>query len=109
MIAVDLGELAPYDDATSLDMTGARALLRGRYGSAALEVVRRYANPRRGCRPMGPDGPMIVLPAVKSGGRLRTMRQWCEAFTRAVVEATRRELIRRANTKRLPLRNGLRR
>jgi hypothetical protein len=88
-----LGPLEEYDESRSIDMTQARRMLRGRGGAdASLEVVRRWTNPVRGCRPLGPKGPTLVLPCVKIGGQLRTMPSWVEAFRAARERVTARGL-----------------
>jgi hypothetical protein len=80
-----------YDEACSIDLTQARKLIRGRKGGdASLEVVRRYCNPKRGCRPLGEGGPVIVLAVVKVAGRLRTMPGWVREFCEARAAATAR-------------------
>jgi hypothetical protein len=62
--------------------------LSGRGGKRLnLEVCRRFANPRKGCRPLGKGGPRIVLPTVLWMGEKRTMPEWCVAFERARVKA----------------------
>lgn len=99
----DLGVLEAYDEAASIDAGEARALLRQRGGKpACIEVVRRYANPKRGCKPLGEAGPKIVLPSVRVAGQLRFMPQWVKAFVAARAAATRRDLIARAVRKSLP-------
>lgn len=91
MDVIELGiDLDSYDDVRSIGMREARALVRGRGGSAALEVVRRWASPHRGCRPLGDAGPVLVLPAIKVSGQLRTMPEWVEAFERKRQELGRR-------------------
>ncbi len=69
-----------FDPAQALRLDEARKLLRGRKGHPHPNVVRRWANPRRGCR-IG--GQVLVLPVVKVGGELLLMPAWCEAFERA--------------------------
>lgn len=82
---IDLGaRIEDFDERRSVGMNEARRMMRGRRGDgASLEVVRRYANPKRGCRPLGKAGPLLVLPAVRVGGELRTMPEWVRAFCRA--------------------------
>src|SRR5262249_62001467 len=61
----------------------ARKLLRGRGGrSPSLETVRRWASPRRGSRPAGPNGPRLVLRAIRLGGELLMLPEWVEEFER---------------------------
>lgn len=82
-------DLAGYDDARSIDLNQARRLIRGRRGHGNVETVRRWANPARGCRPRGPQGPVLVLPALKISGEWRTMPEWVEAFERKRQELGR--------------------
>lgn len=99
-IELNIDLVASYDDSRSLSIHEAAAMMRGQCegGRACPEVVARYANPRRGYRPHGPEGPVLVLPAIRLGGRrgqLRTMPEWVKAFererVRLGVELARRE------------------
>lgn len=83
---IDLGIdlLAEYDDARSVGLEEARRLMRGRSGPVALEVARRWAG--RGCRPAGPEGPVLFLPAVKISHEWRTLPEWVRAFERKRLE-----------------------
>lgn len=102
-VPYDLGPLDEYDEAKSIGMQEARKLVRGKGGRPpSLEGFRRFANPLRGCRPLGPGGPLIVLPTVRVAGELRTMPQWVAAFSKARAEATRRDRISHAVRKKLP-------
>jgi hypothetical protein len=47
-----------------------------------LQVVQRWANPNRGCAPVGENGPRLILPTLKVGVSKLTMPEWCEAFVR---------------------------
>lgn len=81
MTTVNLGiDLeADFDLATAIELTEAAPLLRGRSGNPHPDVLRRWANPKCGCQ----VGTLqLVLPTVKVGGRLLTMRRWVEAFER---------------------------
>jgi hypothetical protein len=80
---IDLGPLEEFDQDRAIDLKEARKLLRGRGGPASLEVVRRWTHPRHGCRPQGPDGLRVVLPAVKLAGCWFTMPSWAAAFEKA--------------------------
>lgn len=80
-----------YDEARSITLTEARRMVRGKGGGdCSLDVLRRYASPKRGCRPLGEGGPVIYLRVVKVGGRLRTMPEWVEAFVRERAALTDR-------------------
>lgn len=48
----------------------------------SLQVVQRWANPKRGCRPIGLAGPAIVLPTVTMGKSRLLMPEWAQAFQR---------------------------
>lgn len=96
---VDLGPLCAYSDPESISIEEARALVRGRKGRVALDVIRRWA--KKGCRPCGPDGPLLKLPALKMSGALRTMPDWVRAF-----ESRRQELGRPQQAKAVPARAG---
>ena len=45
-----------------------------------LQTLRRWSNPKRGCQPIGKDGPIILLPMLKINGGLITMPDWLEWF-----------------------------
>lgn len=67
--------------AEALSLTEASKMLRGRGGKpAAIETIRRWANPNKGCRPAGKDGPVLILHTVRVNGELLTRREWVEAF-----------------------------
>jgi hypothetical protein len=82
MNIIDLGiDLhATFDPTQALNLTQAAKRLKTRKGHLHLEIVQRWANPERGCRPAGRDGPVLVLPMVRVGGRRLTMPAWVEAF-----------------------------
>lgn len=65
---------------------------RGRKPTLAL--VQRWANPKRGCSPLGPTGPRIVLASVLTGRERMTMPAWVDEFVRertgAMVQAARK-------------------
>lgn len=66
-----------------ITIADASKLLRGHRGKGAgIDVIRRWMNPLRGALPLGPDGPRVVLKAVKVGGRLWTTARWCDDFDR---------------------------
>lgn len=48
----------------------------------SLQVVQRWANHKRGCRPIGQIGPKIILPTVLIGKERFLMPEWVEAFQR---------------------------
>lgn len=62
-------------------LSQAAGLMRGRYGRRpAADTLRRWANPRKGCRPAGADGPVIFLRVVRLGGELLTRAEWVAEF-----------------------------
>jgi hypothetical protein len=70
-----------YDRRLGLSMAQASARMQGRAGKRpSLQTVRRWASPRRGCRPQGEDGPILVLPVVKIGCELSTTAAWVDWF-----------------------------
>lgn len=85
-LEVDLGTFKIGD---SIDLyTACEIILRGRGGKPlSLGVAQRWANPKIGYRPLGKDGPAMVLPTVIWSGQRRLMPEWAERF-----EAMRREL-----------------
>jgi hypothetical protein len=89
MHLVDLGiDLAgTFDRPQALTLTQATKLMKGRKGHIHREIALRWANPRRGYRPAGPDGPVLILPVLKVDGLRLTMPAWVLAF-----EAMRRQL-----------------
>jgi hypothetical protein len=86
----DLGvDTSAFVPSQSISLTIAcQCYLSGRGGKRLnLDICRRFANPRKGCRPLGKGGPRIVLPTVLWMGEKRTMPEWCVAFERARVKA----------------------
>lgn len=78
---VDLGvDLAAFDRQRALTLSEATKMMRGRKGHVHREIALRWANPRRGYRPSGPDGPVLLLPIVKVDGMRLTMPEWVRAF-----------------------------
>src|SRR5437667_15443 len=65
--------LAAWDEARSLSSADVCTRLRGRRGNLNVATLRRWASPRRGCRPQGETGPVLLFPVVRLGGELRTM------------------------------------
>ncbi len=47
-----------------------------------LETLRRWANSKRGYRPAGKNGPVLVLPTLLRGGEHLTLPEWVEWFLR---------------------------
>src|SRR5581483_2545307 len=89
MHLVDLGiNPATFDRQRALTLTQAAKLMKGRKGHIHREVILRWANPRRGYRPFGPDGPTLILPVVRVEGMRLTMAAWVLAF-----EAARKTLL----------------
>jgi hypothetical protein len=81
MHLVDLGiDLATFDRQRALTLTQATKMMRGRKGHIHREIALRWANPRRGYRPTGPEGPVLLLPIVKVDGKPLTMPEWVRAF-----------------------------
>lgn len=70
-----------FDPKTAIGLVAATKLVRGRKGKAvAVETLRRWSNPRKGCRPQGPDGPALILRTVKLNGECLTTAAWVEEF-----------------------------
>ena len=46
----------------------------------SLDSLRRWASPKKGCHPIGPSGPVVILPLLKVGGGLLAMPQWVSWF-----------------------------
>src|SRR5438034_6956519 len=81
MHPVDLGiDFGTFDRQRAVTLTHATKLMKGRKGHLHREIVLRWANPRRGYRPAGPDGPVLLLPLVKVDGLRLTMPEWILAF-----------------------------
>lgn len=94
MHLVDLGiDVSSFDRQRAVTLTQATKLMKGRKGHVHREVVQRWANPRRGYRPDGPNGPTLVLPIVKIDGVRLTMPEWVLAF-----EAMRKQITAPQNT-----------
>jgi hypothetical protein len=71
----------PFDLKRAIGMAKAARLLRSRGGKAPnIETLRRWANPKKGCRPTGADGPKLFLRTVRIGNELLTMPEWVEHF-----------------------------
>lgn len=72
-----------FDLAEAMGLAAARKLMRGRGGRPpAVQTVRRWANPARGCYPAGKGGPRVVLQTRKVSGEVLTTAAWVEAFER---------------------------
>lgn len=82
-----MSEIDGFDAERAPTLNEARKRIRGRNGPIALEVARRWSNPRKGCRVRGV---VIVLKAVLVSNRLLTMPEWVAEFNRARVEAGQR-------------------
>lgn len=64
-----------------ISMSEAAELMRGRGGRKLnVETVRRWANPKRGCRPLGNEGPVLLLQTARVNGYLVTTREWVLDF-----------------------------
>lgn len=79
---IDLGiDPKSFDPARAITLSAASLLVRGRGGMAAcVSVLRRWANPKKGCRPRGADGPVLLFPAVKLGGHYYSLPEWVAKF-----------------------------
>lgn len=88
---LDLGiDPETFDLARAIDMIDAAKLVRGRGGRRInVQTVRRFANPKRGCKPLGSDGPWLVLPTVWHSGSRLTMPEWVAVFEAARIAAGR--------------------
>src|SRR5262245_3592761 len=84
VVQLGIDVLSEFDPAAALDLAEASRLIPGRRRGerAALAVVQRWANPRRGCPTRGGR---VVLPTVMIGGQRLTLAAWVEAFQRARV------------------------
>ncbi len=79
--------LTPEQIRRALSLAEAAALLRGRGGKRpSLCTVRRWANPRRGCKVPGRPEP-VILTTVRCGQDVLTLPEWVEAFSRARVSS----------------------
>lgn len=76
------------DDAWDLSDVARSGLIPGREAGKriCLQTVQRYANRKKGCRPLGPAGPRLVLPAILQGHKHKTMKAWVELFRKKALE-----------------------
>ena len=75
-----------------IELTQAAKLMRGRGGRApSIETLRRWANHKRGCRPLGELGPTIFLRVARVNGYLVTREEWVREFERQRVAIGTRE------------------
>jgi hypothetical protein len=73
----------PFDISEAISLNDARKLMRGRRGRRpSIDTVRRWASLNRGCYPLGPKGPKILLMSIKFNGEVLTHPDWVEAFER---------------------------
>ena len=75
-------------------ISSGRLNIRGR--KPTLAVVQRWANPRRGCHPVGESGPQLVLPTVLTSRERLTMPEWVDWFVASrasILVASARKLI----------------
>ena len=81
-------------------MVSGRLAMRGRRPS--LQIIQRWANPKRGYAPIGREGPVLVLPTVISGREKLTMPEWVDWFIaerrRIIVEHTRKLVVPATDT-----------
>lgn len=85
----------------AIGLTDAARLMRGRRGkNPAVETVRRWANPARGCYPSGQSGPQLVLRTHRVNGELLTLREWVEEFERARAALGARPVVVKLETER---------
>lgn len=69
------------DLSRAIGLAAAAKLMRGRGGKPpSVESVRRWANPKRGCRPRGKDGPQVLLMTIRVSNELVTLPEWVQAF-----------------------------
>jgi hypothetical protein len=81
-------EVQGIDLDRAISLNDARKLMRGRGGKRpALDTVRRWSNPRRGCYPLGKDGPRLLLRTIKFNGEVLTTAEWVRDFERRRVMA----------------------
>lgn len=73
------GAVAPIDLDRAIGMGEAAKLIRGKGGKLgiALDTVRRWANPVKGCKT---PGGTLVLAAVRWSNQLLTLPEWVRAF-----------------------------
>ncbi len=89
-------DLATFDEAKAITLRAAansgRLSQKGRRPS--IQMVQRWANRKRGFKPVGLNGPTIYLATVKTARELLTMPEWVDAFVsesqRIRIEWTRR-------------------
>ena len=80
------------DPNAPISMAQAAKMIRGRGNrSVNVETLRRWANPRRGCYPAGPDGPQLLLKTVRISNELITRPVWVEAFEAERLRLGQRE------------------
>lgn len=92
-------DLATFDASRALTLRQAidtgRLAFRGR--KPTLSLVQRWANPKAGCRPLGPGTTQIVLPTIITGRERLAMPEWVDWFvrerSRLMVEAARKMLV----------------
>src|SRR5262245_64179217 len=82
------GEMIPLAEQLSLAEAAKLMRGRGRRQHPAVETVRRWANPNRGCTA---GSAKLVLRSVRIGGDVITCAAWVEEFERARMTAGRRE------------------
>lgn len=76
-----------------IELTQAAKLMRGRGGRApSIETLRRWANHKRGCRPLGELGPTIFLRVARVNGYLVTTAEWVQEFERQRLALGTREI-----------------
>lgn len=86
------------DQTKALTLRDLRKQMRGRGGrQIALDTLRRWASPKRGYRPAGPEGEAVQLPTVHLHGEHMTMQTWIDWFN---LEC---ESVREAARKTIPL------
>lgn len=72
-----------FDLSRAIGLTAASKLMHGKGGRRlSVEAVRRWCNPKCGCRPAGKDGPVLFLKTHKTNGEILTMPEWVEDFER---------------------------
>jgi hypothetical protein len=82
-----------FNLAEAISLTDASHLMRGRGGKGpAVETVRKWCNPRRGCFPAGKDGPRLVMRSLKINGEVVTTRAWVAEFERERVRLGARQV-----------------
>lgn len=71
----------------AIGMAEAAKLMRGRGGKPPdRSTLKQYADPDAGYRPMGYDGPPVVLRAIRHGQELVTLPEWVEEFMLRQIE-----------------------